>query len=240
LGDTCVFLDLTHLNAGHLLERFPNIYNYCIKAGYDMTRDPLPCVPAAHYFCGGVAVDQQAKTELPGLMAIGETAWTGLHGANRLASNSLLEALALADHAAQYLSDTSFIKPKEFAPWDSSRVMPSSHAVMIHQTWHALRHVMNDYVGIVRNTQRLKQASTHIELMSQEIRDYYSRYRLSRDLVELRNLNLCAQIVILSAMERKESRGLHYTEDYLHRDNEAYDTFYSLGIVKRVPLGSMP
>ena len=181
-----------------------------------MTKQPIPVVPAAHYTCGGVMVDKKGKTDIPNLYAIGEVAYTGLHGANRMASNSLLECLVFARAAAADISDTLDHKQQYLTlpKWDESRVTDSDEEVVIQHNWHELRLFMWDYVGIVRTTKRLERALHRVELLQREIDDYYRNFRVSNNLLELRNLVQVAELIIKSAMERKESRGLHYTLDY--------------------------
>jgi len=228
LGCDCVYLDISHKPAEFILEHFPTIHERCLEYGIDITRDPIPVVPAAHYTCGGVVTDQQAHTDIPGLYAIGETAFTGLHGANRLASNSLLECVvygqtAAKDIAAQ-LSALHQTEDEIIPDWDESLVTDSDEDVIISHNWDELRRFMWDYVGIVRTSKRLKRAQHRITLLQQEIAEYYSNYKISRDLVELRNLATVAELIVLSAMQRKESRGLHYTKDFPEPSAELADT----------------
>ncbi len=212
-----VLLDITHRGPAFIRRHFPTIYERLLKVGIDMTREPIPVVPAAHYTCGGVLTDIEARTDLPGLWAVGETAYTGLHGANRLASNSLLEGLVFGRDAArsilQWLQDTPPRKIK--APlWDSSRARDPQEQVLISHDWDEIRRTMWDYVGIVRSDQRLKQAQKRIRVIQQEVEDYYCRHTVNANLIELRNLALVAELIILSARRRKESRGLHYNKDH--------------------------
>jgi len=222
LGSDHVLLDISHQPAKFIREHFPTIRARCLEYGYDMTKGPIPVVPAAHYTCGGVLTDLKGRTDLPGLYAVGETAFTGLHGANRMASNSLLEcvvfgAAAAADIAAQDGKDKgSTALPR----WDESRVTDSDEEVVVSHNWSELRHFMWDYVGIVRTNKRLKRALSRIELLQHEIEEYYGNFRINSDLVELRNLTLVARLIIQSAQRRRESRGLHYTLDYPQADKE--------------------
>lgn len=216
LGCDCVFLDLSHKPANFILEHFPNIYHSCLQLGYDMVNQAIPVVPAAHYTCGGVMTDRQGRTDIEGLYAIGEVAFTGLHGANRMASNSLLECLVFA-HAASLdiLAQLKQVPPPPPLPaWDESRVTNSDEEVVVAHNWDELRRFMWDYVGIVRTTKRLQRAKRRVDLLQSEIQEYYSNFRVTNDLIELRNLTLVAELIIRSALLRTESRGLHYTLDY--------------------------
>ncbi|NMM42088.1 L-aspartate oxidase [Pseudoalteromonas arctica] len=216
LGANCVYLDISHKDKDFIIEHFPTIYAKCLSVGLDITKDPIPVVPAAHYTCGGVMTDFNGKTDLDNLYAVGEVAYTGLHGANRMASNSLLECIVFAHAAAKDILAKLQHSPalKVLPMWDESRVTNSDEEVVITHNWHELRLFMWDYVGIVRSTKRLERALHRVELLQQEIRDYYANFRVSNNLLELRNLVQVAELIIRSAMERKESRGLHYTIDY--------------------------
>ncbi|OZG70625.1 L-aspartate oxidase [Hahella sp. CCB-MM4] len=216
LGADCLYLDISHRDSDFIKSHFPTVYDRCLKYGIDITRDPIPVVPAAHYTCGGVVTDHNSHTDINSLYAVGETAFTGLHGANRMASNSLLECLvfgrACADDIVRRLD---YSPPPPDAPsWDESQVTDSDEDVVISHNWDELRRFMWDYVGIVRTDKRLQRAKHRVDLLHQEIREYYSNYKVSNDLLELRNLVTVADLIICSAIQRQESRGLHYTLDY--------------------------
>jgi L-aspartate oxidase len=213
-GLDCVHLDIPHQSPAFLREHFPNILARCAELGIDITREPIPVVPAAHYTCGGVLTDLAGRTDLPGLHAIGETACTGLHGANRLASNSLLECMVFARAAAQAIAETP---PRASAPlpaWDDSRVTDADETVVISHNWDELRRFMWDYVGIVRTNKRLERAAHRIALLDREIQEFYAHFHVTRDLLELRNLVQVAELIVRSAQARRESRGLHFSRDY--------------------------
>jgi L-aspartate oxidase len=216
LGADCVYLDISHKPAEFIKGHFPNVYKRCLEFGYDMTREPVPVVPAAHYTCGGVMTDLRGRTDVPDLYAIGEVAHTGLHGANRMASNSLLECLVFARSASQDIQERLAERPVPPAlpEWDESRVTDSDEEVVVSHNWDELRRFMWDYVGIVRTTKRLERAKRRVDMLVQEIAEYYGHFRVSNDLIELRNLVLVADLIIRSALARRESRGLHYTLDY--------------------------
>ncbi|PXW71404.1 L-aspartate oxidase [Alteromonas sp. I10] len=216
LGADCMYLDISHKPADFIVKHFPNIYRKCRSLGIDITREPIPVVPAAHYSCGGVITDFNAKTDLNNVYAIGEVAYTGLHGANRMASNSLLECVVFASAAAEDIIKNlpSADCEESIAPWDESQVSNSDEEVIIQHNWHELRLFMWDYVGIVRTDKRLERAMRRIKLLEQEITEYYSHFRVSNNLLELRNLVTVAELIVRCAMERKESRGLHFNLDY--------------------------
>ncbi|HRP75394.1 MAG TPA: L-aspartate oxidase [Rhodocyclaceae bacterium] len=213
-GLDCVYLDISHKPADWLMQHFPNIHSRCLELGIDITREPIPVVPAAHYTCGGVVTDLSARTDVAHLYCVGEAAFTGLHGANRLASNSLLECLVFGEAAADdILSRRSGVLP-ELPSWDESRVTDADEEVVISHNWAELRRFMWDYVGIVRTTKRLQRAQHRIRLLAREIHEYYSNFRISNDLIELRNLVVTADLIVRCALKRKESRGLHSSRDY--------------------------
>lgn len=216
-GLDCVFLDISHKPADWLRAHFPTIHARCLQLGIDITREPIPVVPAAHYTCGGVVTDLSARTDLPGLYCIGETSCTGLHGANRLASNSLLECLVFSEAAATDILQNRRELPTDLPVWDSSRVTDADEEVVISHNWDELRRFMWSYVGIVRTDKRLERAQHRIRLLAREIHDYYSNFRVSNDLIELRNLVVTADLIVRCALRRKESRGLHYSRDYPQR-----------------------
>jgi L-aspartate oxidase len=214
-GFDSVFLDISDKPADFIHERFPNISRRCEHFGFDMTSQPLPVVPAAHYTCGGIVTDLDARTDIEGLYAVGECASTGLHGANRLASNSLLECLVMGAAASEHILANAIEPADSDVPdWDETQVTDPDEQIVVTHNWDELRRAMWDYVGIVRTDKRIERAQHRVRLLQEEIRDYYSNFRVDNNLIELRNLVTVADLIIASALERKESRGLHYTLDY--------------------------
>lgn len=223
-GLDCVHLDISHQSPEFIQEHFPNILARCAELGLDITRQPIPVVPAAHYTCGGVVTDLHGRTDLSGLYAVGETTCTGLHGANRLASNSLVECMVFARGAVQAITQTPQTPEPQMPVWDDSRVTDADEMVVISHNWDELRRFMWDYVGIVRTNKRLERAAHRITLLQREIHEFYSQFHVTRDLLELRNLVQVADLIVMSALMRQESRGLHFSRDYPETLAEARPT----------------
>jgi L-aspartate oxidase len=226
LGCDCVYLDIRHKGNDFIMSHFPTIHARCLELGIDIIKELIPIVPAAHYTCGGIMTDTRGMTDLPHLYAIGESSFTGLHGANRMASNSLLECMVFATAAAEHINShpESLESNLEIPFWDETQVTNSDEDVIISHNWEELRRFMWDYVGIVRTDKRLQRARRRVQLLQQEVTEYYSNYRISSDLLELRNLIQVADLMIQCAIRRKESRGLHYTLDYPEQAEQAIDT----------------
>jgi len=220
LGSECMYLDISHQDKDFIIEHFPTIYARCIQHGFDITSEAVPVVPAAHYTCGGVMIDRYGRTDIPGLYAIGEVSYSGLHGANRMASNSLLECVVFAHSAykdiAKHIDNIQIFA--DVPAWDESQVTDSDEEVVVSHNWDEIRSFMWDYVGIVRSNKRLKRAQNRIELLQNEIHEYYGNFKLTNDLIELRNIAVVSSIIIESALLRTESRGLHYSLDYPFND----------------------
>jgi len=230
-GAEHVLLDITGKPEGFVKERFPGIYAECKRWGFDLAHEPIPVVPAAHFCCGGVSTDLQGRTTIPGLWAIGECAHTGLHGANRLASNSLLEGLVFGHRAAVAMKEAEKRPLPDVPEWDAGEAGTSDEAVVITQNWDELRRLMWNYVGIVRGNKRLRRAARRIALLQEEIAEYYWNYFITRDLLELRNIATVAELIVGCASARRESRGLHYTLDYPELDQkQARDTVVKRGV----------
>jgi L-aspartate oxidase len=235
LGADHLYLDISHQSLDFIKHHFPTIYEKCLTFGIDMSREPIPVVPAAHYTCGGILSDERARTDINQLYVVGEAAFTGLHGANRMASNSLLECLVYGRAAAADITrrESDIPAPPKAPDWDESQVRDSDEDVVISHNWDELRHFMWDYVGIVRTTKRLQRAKHRIDLLEREIGEFYSNYRVSNDLLELRNLVTVADLIICSALQRRESRGLHYTLDFPGLLHDARDTVLTPATYRR-------
>ncbi len=223
-GIDCVYLDISHRGLKFIKAHFPNIYKRCLELGIDASKQPIPVVPAAHYTCGGINTTLDGLTDINGLYAVGETAHTGLHGANRLASNSLLECLVFSEQAANHIMNSSEKRLGAIKEWDESQVTDSDEEVVIAHNWDELRRFMWNYVGIVRTTKRLERAEHRLKFLTEEIRDYYSNFRVTRDLLELRNLVEVSRLIVRCALRRQESRGLHFSADYPSQNDTALNT----------------
>ncbi|BEV71400.1 L-aspartate oxidase [Paludibacterium sp. THUN1379] len=239
-GLDCVYLDISYKPAEFVREHFPNIYNHCLELGIDITKEPIPVVPAAHYTCGGLLTDLRGRTDVDGLYAVGESACTGLHGANRLASNSLLECLVIGKAAAEDILSQGKLALPAIPDWDDSRVTDADESVVISHNWDELRRAMWDYVGIVRTSKRLERALNRVRLLEGEIDEYYSHFHVSNDLIELRNLVQTAELIIRSALARKESRGLHFSRDYPEMLTEPCDTILQPDHIRRTTPEKQP
>lgn len=223
-GIECVYLDISHKSKAFILEHFPMIYERCLSLNIDISKDPIPVVPAAHYSCGGVMTDFNAQTDINNLYAIGEVAYTGLHGANRLASNSLLECLVFSDAAVSHILSQHRVHKEILPTWDESRVTDADEEVLITHTWNELRRFMWNYVGIVRTNKRLSRAMHRMHMLRDEVNEFYTNFKISNNLIELRNLLQVAELIVESAISRKESRGLHFSKDFPKTSDKKYIT----------------
>ena len=223
-GKDNVLLDISHKSSNEVKKLFPSIFKKCLEFGFDITKQPIPVVPAAHYTCGGIATDLDGQTDVVNLFAIGETSSTGLHGANRMASNSLLECVVFAKAAAKKIKETFSPNLVDLPVWDSSKVIRAGENILINHNWDATRRLMWNYVGIVRSKDRLKKAKEKMELIKKEVQEFYKNYEVTSDFLELRNLVLVSELIIDSAIKRKESRGLHYNIDYPKKLKKASST----------------
>ena len=223
-GKDNVLLDISHKSSNEVKKLFPSIFKKCLEFGFDITKQPIPVVPAAHYTCGGIATDLDGQTDVVNLFAIGETSSTGLHGANRMASNSLLECVVFAKAAAKKIKETFSPNLVDLPLWDSSKVIRAGENILINHNWDATRRLMWNYVGIVRSKDRLKKAKEKMELIKKEVQEFYKNYEVTSDFLELRNLVLVSELIIDSAIKRKESRGLHYNIDYPKKLKKASST----------------
>ena len=231
-GNDNVFLDISHKNEGDIKKAFPTIHKKCLEFGFDITKDPLPVVPAAHYTCGGVKTSLQGQTNLKNLYAIGETSCTGLHGANRMASNSLLECVVFAKSSAEDIKLNFDYESADIDEWDNSKVITAGENIIIAHNWDATRRLMWDYVGVVRSNDRLNMAKENLKLIYEEVESFYRNFELTSDFIELRNLVLVAKIIIESALARKESRGLHYNIDFPDLNKSAVPSIISKNTIK--------
>jgi L-aspartate oxidase len=220
LGVDCLYLDISHKPASFIKDHFPMVYEKCRDFGFDLTKERVPVVPAAHFMCGGIVTDLNGQTDIQGLYAVGEVACTGLHGANRIASNSLLECLVISASAGQDILRAlpSIPQPHDVPDWDETGITDSDEEVVVSHNWHEMRTFMWDYVGIVRTTKRLERAQRRVQMLLHEISEYYGQFRVTPNLLELRNLAVVADLIVRSALARRESRGLHYTLDYPKTD----------------------
>lgn len=223
-GVDCMYLDARPIGKKQLLDHFPNTYERLLPLRLDITQQPIPIVPAAHYICGGIKAEINGRTEVDALYAIGETACTGMHGANRLASNSLLECLVMAEYCASEVAASDVPPAPPIPEWDDSGIVPETERIQIKQNWDEIRATMSHYVGIARSDERLRRAKRRLNMIREEIASYYWKHPVSQDLLELRNLELIAELIITSAQRRLESRGLHYSSDHTDSDKNARDT----------------